>query len=497
MRPEWRDAIATQYLWDDYGQSRWRSSAALEEFITYLVGEASFRYGYRTWGPGAGYDDARWSESSYPHWYLAQYVPLYVASLHRAILRLAPVRGEGPLRVLDVGVGVGTTALALADLLNTAELLALGPHVGVQLMCLDYDKAKIGLARGYLLEFAGGLCRSTREQALSWAVDPHFWVPCDLAQLDDATLCDQQYDLIVLGNVVRELERAAESSGDVSARLALVERLVPRHLAPGGVVLMLEPGREGGEEFCRTACDLRAELVDRGLVLIAPFVGPCGCERVVVDDCACTQAFPFEWPDYYTEWTDGQQPPHRVVRSVWVALRKPTVQEDDDSWQQDVAGQLVSRTQLALPGIPFSCPVCGAATRHCSRSDAVGFLGCDDYCEGRGSVTEFDGTVRMPSGRNDWTRVNKLALGAAAAATNEAARPIQSAHAEAQRARAALRDFRFQAGRVYRNSLFEYQVVDVGVGAGRILVRRCDTGEQMTLLARIAAIRFLELEGSL
>ena len=69
------------------------------------------------------YSESARSRPTCAHWYLGFFVPMYVSSLQQTILEGEILVESEHLCVLDIGVGVGTTALAVPDILVSAEEL--------------------------------------------------------------------------------------------------------------------------------------------------------------------------------------------------------------------------------------------------------------------------------------------------------------------------------------------------------------------------------------
>jgi SAM-dependent methyltransferase len=483
MRPAWRQVVASQYLFKSFGDYRWRSSEALERFLAETVDAAAFREEYAQWDTDTTYHRHAWLRASYAHWYLGHYTPLYVASLQRALLALAPARGAASLRVLDVGVGVGTTALALLDLANTSEQIGLKPSVDIDLTCLDHDAAKLEVARQNVLVFSAFLKPNAAGLAKRMA-EAQRWRCADVGKLPGEFLAEPPFDLILLGNVVMELERerAQPQSAPLAAQHArreLVETLIANLLAPGGVVLHTEHAYKNAHDRVEVICRFRRELLGKGILPTAPCQSAKPCVPHDLGTCECVRPFTFEWPEYYTKLT-VKQPACRHVQSLWSASRRAIGDGSDAGW-----------SCLCDPPAPleregksgFDCPRCGGPTSRRSSSDVV-FFGCDAYMSERceGSITEVDGAVRDPANVS-LTRDHKRQIVA-----DEVRRIVQrwerERTAEGEQASVA---FTFVAGCIYRNPHWSYEVLVVNDDGKRIRVRRLDTGELKTLGSDVAA----------
>jgi hypothetical protein len=287
--------------------------------------------------------------------------------------------------------------------LNTAEERGL-ELPGIRCFFVDRDERKLSLARGTIGAFKDYLGPASARIVQAW-LDPENWACFDVTELENARLKDKRFDLIVLGNIVREIESRYPIEAEqkrVHPRLAAFAR---RRLAPGGLVLNHEHGYDlGGARVCRSACGYSRACRDAELESIVP---PPNHECVYVseksawnDGCKSGHRFTFIWPPFLTRvpgWqaNEGGSPQsRRTVRSVWVAARK-------------------------------------APEAH-------------------------------------QIRLEKADL------------PV-----------------RFEVGQVYRNSLYEYEVLELlTTPEQRIRARRLDTGKEVLLVASIAADAHLKATGS-
>jgi SAM-dependent methyltransferase len=178
-------------------------------------------------------------------------VPIHELALANAL----PAR---PLRVLDLGAGLGTTALGVALALPAGTALG-------ELVSMDRDAEALALQRRVWREAA----------ALGLVVPPthHHTLPRDLtARGWDQGLGD--FDLVTVGLCLVELvqgltdERArGEALGCWCARLLGL-------LRPDGALVVLEPG---DRERARALQHARAVVLAQGVTVFAPcpHAGPC------------------------------------------------------------------------------------------------------------------------------------------------------------------------------------------------------------------------------
>lgn len=487
--------LATQYVWLAFGKPRWRSSQTFESFLAEFVNRQHVLQGLQNHGPGTRYDDCLWKNAYYPHYYLGYYNPLYVASLQRALLRLSPVREFREFRVLDVGVGAGATPLAIADLLQTAAELGLRPLPRISITFIDSDKSKLAFARESLAAYVQKMHGTARRIAEEWLSEAS-WIQVDLADALDEMTGAQDYNLVVLGNVIRELGRAALVADGSASRARNNASVLPaRCLGTSGYVLALEHGsQERGRESCKAVCTFLDECRNHGLrVLVPDEHSECifNTMQPETDDCRCAHTFDFEWPPFLTSisgWPtkENDEPQdHRRVRSIWGVAVKAGPDSQSATPEPLVFSELDYEILDAHAVSVYRCPECGSSVRRCEADGNV-FLGCARGSAECRSVTEMDGTVRIPEGRDEVTRnrkrqvVRQLVLQA-----NEHADSIQALN------------FEFSPGKTYRNGRWEYLVLSVyqDKDERRLRARRLDTGAEIVLSAQIAATRHLQHAG--
>lgn len=166
-------------------------------------------------------------------------------------LRLADALPRRPLRVLDVGSGLGTTALGVS--LALPEGASLG-----ELVSLERDPEALALQRRVWAEAAnaGLVALPARHQTLARDLSEPGW---------DRDLGD--FDLVTVGLCLVELLSALPEEHARGAGLAgWCERLLGL-LRPEGALLVLEPGDRERSRVLQTA---RGVLLSRGVTVFAP-----------------------------------------------------------------------------------------------------------------------------------------------------------------------------------------------------------------------------------
>ncbi len=146
--------------------------------------------------------------------YALYYLPINAAKVATllTIARAAGYLATGPLRVAELGCGPGGGLVGALTALDGTPLSLTG---------VDHSESALALA-GRIISAAGGTFSSIRFN-LESAV-PDLRAP---------------QDLIIIANTLNELWRGRDDT--IEKRTRLVAGLAERHLAPGGVMLLLEP----------------------------------------------------------------------------------------------------------------------------------------------------------------------------------------------------------------------------------------------------------------
>jgi ribosomal protein RSM22 (predicted rRNA methylase) len=170
---------------------------------------------------------------------------------------------DGPLRVLDVGAGLGATTWGVVRALEAA-----GGRGEVHATWLDADGQALDLGLAVLRERAGRAGNVVlRASAISRSLPP-------VHALDRALVDLGRFDLVLVGQVLSELDIAAPREDRVHRHAALLHALLDRCTNDHGALVVVEPALR---DRTRHLHAVRDELAARGATIFAPCLhcGPC------------------------------------------------------------------------------------------------------------------------------------------------------------------------------------------------------------------------------
>jgi SAM-dependent methyltransferase len=182
------------------------------------------------------------------HAYVGYYLPVNLPKPRVPLEAwLAPrprVWAGRPLRALDLGSGPGTALLGLADLVR--DLPGDARPSSLDLVATDLSPENLRSAERLLADFAAVEPRLPPIRFQGLRTD----LVADRSGLFPIATAGGRFDLVLAANVVCELVR--ESPDGLDRAVALVEAVAADALAPGGAIVLLEPGlKETSRNFHR------------------------------------------------------------------------------------------------------------------------------------------------------------------------------------------------------------------------------------------------------
>ena len=224
--------------------------------------------------------------------YLAYYLPVNLAKV-QALLEEMPLpaaagqgRG-GRFRVLDLGGGPGTTALAVLDWLNSTEALH---DVEGEVVTVERSVQALALCERLWSAYKE-VEPKPRLRLVTVKGDMGGWG----AGRFPASLANGTYDLIVLGNVVNEL--FPDVRDPITRRAQLLRDLLGL-LHQQGTMMIVEPALR---DTSRHLLQLRDQLVADGACNVySPCLHERACPALVKEDDWCHEERPWEPPPVVT-----------------------------------------------------------------------------------------------------------------------------------------------------------------------------------------------------
>jgi hypothetical protein len=212
----------------------------------------------------------------------ARDVPKGAAAV-RELVAAAAMATEGPLRVLDVGAGLGAMTWGLARAIEAA-----GRCVSMDATWIDADPdaLDVGLAvvraRRNRFERLGGPPHGRVELGVRTNVRP-------VSDLDGLG----RYDIVLIGNVLSELGVGDAEDVRVERHVALLRLLLERHTREHGSLVVVEPALRDRTRHLHRVHDALAQI---GVAVFAPCLHAARCPALDRDSDWCHEQLPIDLP---------------------------------------------------------------------------------------------------------------------------------------------------------------------------------------------------------
>lgn len=205
--------------------------------------------------------------SGYLLYFLASNLPKVEQCL-RLVQPAQRFAGQATVRMLDLGCGPGTAALAAAQFWQTAC-----PGQALEILGIDQNREILKDARGL---FTTAQFRQARFTSRCDEISPkHLAIG----------LRKQRFDLILCTNLLNEL-------GPLTVRQQVVQHLLRHHLSERGVLIIIEPALQ---QTTRELMQLRDDLLDATPV---PILAPCLHQA----SCPMLRHNARDWCHAYLDW---------------------------------------------------------------------------------------------------------------------------------------------------------------------------------------------------
>jgi ribosomal protein RSM22 (predicted rRNA methylase) len=200
---------------------------------------------------------------------------------------------DRPLRVLDLGAGLGAMTWGLARALAAAaESGAEGVTGRVEACLVDEDEA--------VLHAAEALGRAIGSAKLLGGIEVAIRAERgDVSRAGEAgrAWCAGGADLVFLGQVLSEIAPAADPDARLAAQSTLLRELLTRAVAPGGALVIVEPALRDRTRHLHRLRDRLLEL-EPGTRIVAPCLHAERCPALATETEWCHEDLPVDLPEW-------------------------------------------------------------------------------------------------------------------------------------------------------------------------------------------------------
>jgi precorrin-6B methylase 2 len=204
----------------------------------------------------------------------ARDVPKAAAAV-RELLATQTLRLDAPLRVLDVGAGLGAMTWGLVRALEAS-----GARGSVAATWTDTDAQAMNVGRMLVEERAGRALVELKVRTIAAPLDA---VP------------DGEFDIVFLGNVLSELDVGADPDARVLGHAARLQSLLDRRVDARGSLVVVEPAlRDRARHLHR----VRDRLAATGTTIFAPCLHADACPALERETDWCHEDLPVDLPGW-------------------------------------------------------------------------------------------------------------------------------------------------------------------------------------------------------
>lgn len=185
------------------------------------------------------------------------------------------LREDAPLRILDVGAGLGAMTWGVVRALEAA-----GGRGQVEALLVDADARALAAAEQIA---AGAPPREGVTVALTTRT----------TRLGGGPVRLPQADLVLAGQVLSELDTALDPALRVDRHAALLSELLKSSVAPGGALVVVEPALR---DRTRHLHAVRDRLVEAGVAVFAPCLHAHACPALATEGDWCHEDVAVDLP---------------------------------------------------------------------------------------------------------------------------------------------------------------------------------------------------------
>ncbi len=205
-----------------------------------------------------------------------------VRELVRTGALVAPV--DRPLRIVDLGAGLGAMTWGIARALGAAARSADAPAMRIEALLVDEDGDALAAAAAIAEEASSSLGPGAPQLALRFRKE-RLAVGIKLPEAD----------VVVLGHVLSELDVGMDPPARIARHAALIADLLERVVAADGTLVIVEPALRDRTRHLHAVRDVLARA---GVTVFAPCLHALGCPMLETAGEWCHEDLPIDLPSW-------------------------------------------------------------------------------------------------------------------------------------------------------------------------------------------------------
>jgi SAM-dependent methyltransferase len=210
---------------------------------------------------------------------------------------------SAPLRVLDLGAGLGATTWGLARALGRA-----GSARPIEAVWVDPDRTALDVASAIVRARASsGGAVDLRVRALPASVSA------------SPPLGAERFDVVVAGQLLSELDVGAPGEARLARHTALIQRWLEDRVAPDGALVIVEPALR---DRTRHLHALRDRLVALGATVFAPCLHASPCPALARETDWCHEDLDVDLPAWLVPVARAAGLRHEGLTFSYLVLRR-------------------------------------------------------------------------------------------------------------------------------------------------------------------------------
>jgi Mitochondrial small ribosomal subunit Rsm22 len=249
----------------------------------------------------------------------ARDVPKGAAAVRELVAMGLLAFGGTPLRILDVGAGLGATTWGVVRALEAATGAARPPPSSsgpvVDATWVDPDAQALDLGRELVRDRAARSVTSLRVTTLARSV-------ARSGVLDGLA----RFDVVLVGHLLSELDVGAPAGERVGRHAALLEGLLEHHVEEHGALVLIEPALR---DRTRHLHRVRDALVAAGATVFAPCLHAGPCPSLARESDWCHEDLPVDLPRWLAPVARAAGLRHEGLTFSYLVLRKDSARLGD------------------------------------------------------------------------------------------------------------------------------------------------------------------------